>query len=39
GCLKCIEACPTDALVEIRETEGYAEAHSVALFPNPEQGK
>jgi pyruvate ferredoxin oxidoreductase gamma subunit len=39
GCLKCIEACPTDALVEMRETEGYAEAHSVALFPTPEQDK
>ena len=39
GCLKCVEACPTDALVEMRETEGYAEAHSVALFPNPEQDK
>lgn len=39
GCLKCIEACPTDALTEMRETEGYAEAHRVALFPNAEQDK
>jgi pyruvate ferredoxin oxidoreductase gamma subunit len=39
GCLKCVDACPTDALVEMRETEGYAEAHRVALFPNPKQGK
>ena len=39
GCLKCIEACPTDALVEMRETEGYAEAHSVAVFPHLEQDK
>jgi len=39
GCLKCIEACPTDALVEMRETEGYADAHRVALFPHLAQGK
>jgi len=39
GCLKCIEACPTDALVEMRETEGYADAHRVALFPHLGQGK
>jgi len=39
GCLKCIEACPTDALVEMRETEGYADAHRVALFPYLGQGK
>ncbi len=27
GCLKCVEACPTDALAGLRETEGYADAH------------
>jgi pyruvate ferredoxin oxidoreductase gamma subunit len=39
GCLKCIEACPKDALTEMRETEGYAEAHTVALFPHVEGDK
>jgi pyruvate ferredoxin oxidoreductase gamma subunit len=38
GCLKCVDACPKDALVEIRETEGYAEAHRVPLLPRL-QGK
>lgn len=27
GCLKCVTACPTDALSEAREEEGYAEQH------------
>ncbi len=35
GCLKCVNACPTEALVEVRETEGYAEANRVPLFPHP----
>ena len=39
GCLKCIEACPTDALEEVRETEGYAEAQRVPLFPDLEKDK
>ncbi|HYF90625.1 MAG TPA: 2-oxoacid:acceptor oxidoreductase family protein [Symbiobacteriaceae bacterium] len=26
GCLKCVEACPTDALQDMRETDGYAAA-------------
>jgi pyruvate ferredoxin oxidoreductase gamma subunit len=39
GCLKCVEACPTDALVEMRETEGYADAHRVVLFPHLERVK
>lgn len=30
GCLKCIEACPTDALTSLREEPGYAEQHRVA---------
>jgi len=38
GCLKCVDVCPKDALVEIRETEGYAEAHRVPLLPRL-QGK
>ena len=24
GCLKCVEACPVEALVSLRETIGYA---------------
>ncbi len=27
GCLKCVAACPTDALQAGREEDGYAEAH------------
>lgn len=30
GCLKCIEACPTDALEKMRETDDYAEENRVA---------
>lgn len=29
GCLKCVRACPTDALSDAREEEGYAEEHRV----------
>lgn len=29
GCLKCVTACPTQALVAERETDGYAEEHRV----------
>ena len=32
GCLKCVEACPTGALVERREEPGWAAEHRVALF-------
>lgn len=32
GCLKCVEVCPTEALVEIRESEGYAEAYRVVRY-------
>ncbi|MDP2948402.1 MAG: 2-oxoacid:acceptor oxidoreductase family protein [Chloroflexota bacterium] len=39
GCLKCVDACPTAALVEIRETEGYAEANRVRLFPQLDGGR
>jgi len=30
GCLKCVMACPTEALSDIRETEGYADDKRVA---------
>ena len=29
GCLKCVVACPTDALSDERETDGYGEANRV----------
>ena len=29
GCLKCVEACPVDALRELREQDGWADAHTV----------
>jgi pyruvate ferredoxin oxidoreductase gamma subunit len=32
GCLKCTEVCPTGALVELREEDGWADAHTVPLF-------
>jgi len=39
GCLKCIDACPTTALTVLREEEGYAEAHTVPLYPWLSSGK
>ncbi len=29
GCLKCVQACPVDALTDAREEDGYAEQHRV----------
>ena len=29
GCLKCVQACPTDALSSEREADGYADEHRV----------
>ena len=36
GCLKCVEVCPVDpaALVEVPETEGFAESHRVQRYTN-----
>ncbi|MNC52600.1 Pyruvate synthase subunit PorD [compost metagenome] len=30
GCLKCVDACPTQALTDLREEVGYVEAHTVS---------
>lgn len=29
GCLKCVQACPTEALASAREEDGYADQHRV----------
>lgn len=29
GCMRCVTACPTDALRSVRETDGYADQHQV----------
>jgi pyruvate ferredoxin oxidoreductase gamma subunit len=39
GCLKCVEACPTDALGDLRELLRYADEHRVPQnFPYAEGG-
>jgi pyruvate ferredoxin oxidoreductase gamma subunit len=41
GCLKCVEVCPVHpaALVEIPETEGYAESHRVQRYTHARQAE
>jgi len=29
GCMKCVQVCPTEALTNMRETEGYADTNRV----------
>ena len=34
GCMRCIETCPTEAMVKITETPGLADSLRVPLYAN-----
>jgi pyruvate ferredoxin oxidoreductase gamma subunit len=39
GCMKCIDACPTGSLTQLREEDGWADANRIPLFPWLEPAK
>lgn len=33
GCMRCVDSCPSGALIKEKEEEGYAKKHRTPLFP------